>query len=256
MFISELEVAYGPITALSGVTVNVPTGSFISVIGANGAGKTTLVRSISGVLWLQGGKIRSGDITLDGSSIVGVKSSHIVRSGVVHVPEGRMLFSTLTVEENLRCGAASRGEGDEIEATLDWVWELFPQLKVLRKQTAGLLSGGEQQMVAVGRALMSKPRMLVCDELSLGLAPIIVRQLFDLLRDLNTDEGLSVLVIEQNARLALQYSNYCYAFELGRVGLEGPSDELRENPVIQEMYLGGAGDALEVYAQIRREFRP
>ena len=254
LFISDLEVAYGPIVALSGVSIAVPKGKFISVIGANGAGKTTLVRTITGVLWLQGGKVRSGEMTLDGSSIVGKKSSRIVSSGIGQVPEGRMLFGNLTLEENLRCGAATRRDGDEIESTLEWVWELFPQLEKLRKQTAGLLSGGEQQMVAVGRALMSKPHLLVCDELSLGLAPLIVQQLFELLRVLNEEDGVSVLVIEQNARLALQYSSYCYAFELGRVALEGPSETLRENSEIQDMYLGGSGDSREIYAQVRREF--
>jgi branched-chain amino acid transport system ATP-binding protein len=254
MFISDLEVAYGPIVALSGVTIDVPKGSFISVIGANGAGKTTLVRTITGVLWLQGGKVKSGDVILNGSSMVGQKSSRIVRAGVGQVPEGRMLFGNLTVEENLRCGAATRRHRDEIEETLDWVWELFPQLAKLQKQTAGLLSGGEQQMVAVGRALMSKPQLLVCDELSLGLAPLIVQQLFELLRVLNEEDGVSVLVIEQNARLALKYSSYCYAFELGRVALEGPSETLRENSEIQEMYLGGSGDSREIYAKVRQEF--
>jgi branched-chain amino acid transport system ATP-binding protein len=255
MFISDLEVAYGPIVALSGVTIDVPKGSFISVIGANGAGKTTLVRTITGVLWLQGGKVKSGDVVMNGSSIVGEKSSRIVRAGVGQVPEGRMLFGNLTVEENLRCGAATRRHRDEIEETLDWVWELFPQLANLQKQTAGLLSGGEQQMVAVGRALMSKPQLLVCDELSLGLAPLIVQQLFELLRVLNEEDGVSVLVIEQNARLALKYSSYCYAFELGRVALEGPSETLRENSEIQEMYLGGSGDSREIYAKVRQEFK-
>ena len=254
MFVSDLEVAYGPIVALSGVTIDVPKGSFISVIGANGAGKTTLVRTITGVLWLQGGKVKSGDVVMNGSSIVGEKSSRIVRAGVGQVPEGRMLFGNLTVEENLRCGAATRRHRDEIEETLDWVWELFPQLANLQKQTAGLLSGGEQQMVAVGRALMSKPQLLVCDELSLGLAPLIVQQLFELLRVLNEEDGVSVLVIEQNARLALKYSSYCYAFELGRVALEGPSETLRENSEIQEMYLGGSGDSREIYAKVRQEF--
>lgn len=254
MFISDLEVAYGPIVALSGVTIDVPKGSFISVIGANGAGKTTLVRTITGVLWLQGGKVKSGDVVMNGSSVVGEKSSRIVRAGVGQVPEGRMLFGNLTVEENLRCGAATRRHRDEIEETLDWVWELFPQLANLQKQTAGLLSGGEQQMVAVGRALMSKPQLLVCDELSLGLAPLIVQQLFELLRVLNEEDGVSVLVIEQNARLALKYSSYCYAFELGRVALEGTSETLRENSEIQEMYLGGSGDSREIYAKVRQEF--
>jgi len=255
MFISDLEVAYGPIVALSGVTIDVPKGSFISVIGANGAGKTTLVRTITGVLWLQGGKVKSGDVIMNGSSVVGEKSSRIVRAGVGQVPEGRMLFGNLTVEENLRCGAATRRHRDEIEETLDWVWGLFPQLAKLQKQTAGLLSGGEQQMVAVGRALMSKPQLLVCDELSLGLAPLIVQQLFELLRVPNEEDGVSVLVIEQNARLALKYSSYCYAFELGRVALEGPSETLRENSEIQEMYLGGSGDSREIYAKVRQEFK-
>tara|TARA_B100000686_G_scaffold340974_1_gene417579 strand:- start:474 stop:1301 length:828 start_codon:yes stop_codon:yes gene_type:complete len=251
---SNLCVGYGPISALENVNLKIPHGSFVSVLGANGAGKTTLVRSVTGILWIQHGKIRSGDITIDGVSILGKKSASIVKAGVAQVPEGRMLFPYLTVEENLLCGAATRKDRSEIAETLVEIWDLFPQIAKLKSQTAGLLSGGEQQMVAVGRALMSRPRILVCDELSLGLAPQIVQQLFELLHKINTEEKVTILAIEQNARLALQYSQYAYVFEIGKVVLEGNSQEMRENPEVQELYLGGAGDAREAYETIRNEY--
>lgn len=253
--VSDLHVAYGGVTALRGASIEVPDGGFVSVLGANGAGKTTLVRTVTGVLWLQKGRVTSGEITLGSESIVGKKSSHIVRAGVGQVPEGRMLFPRLTVEENLLCGAASVKDHDLIDQILERVFELFPPVKRLRKQTAGLLSGGEQQMVAVGRALMSDPKLIVCDELSLGLAPKIVAQLFELLTEINQDQGVSVLVIEQNARLALQHTQYAYVFELGEVVLEGPSAELRNDPQIQELYMGGGGDAKDAYSGIVRKGR-
>ena len=252
LVVSGLEVTYGGVVALNGIDVEVPRGAFVSVLGANGAGKTTLVRAITGLLYLHGGRIRSGSIELDGTSILGEKSRVIVRAGVAQVPEGRKLFPNLTVEENLLCGAASRRDVGEIHATLETVWELFPQIHRLRTQTAGLLSGGEQQMVAVGRALMSRPELLVLDELSLGLAPMIVRQLFDLLTEINRDRGTSVLVIEQNARLALQHASHAYVLDLGEILLSGPADELRDDPMVQELYLGGAGEDREAYARIER----
>ncbi len=252
LVIRDLHVTYGGVTALNGVDVAVPTGAFVSVLGANGAGKTTLVRSITGLLGLHKGRVNRGSIELEGVEVLGQKSSTIVRSGVAQVPEGRKLFPNLTVEENLLCGAATRKQSDEIAETLSEVYELFPQIDRLRGQTAGLLSGGEQQMVAVGRALMSRPSLLVCDELSLGLAPKIVSQLFELLTGINHDRGTSILVIEQNARLALQHATDALVLDLGEVLLEGPADELRGNPMVQELYLGGGGEAREAYAAIER----
>jgi branched-chain amino acid transport system ATP-binding protein len=252
LVIRDLEVVYGGVTALDGVSIDVTPGGFVSVLGANGAGKTTLVRSITSLLYLHKGRARSGSIELDGKSILNKKSRTIVRSGVSQVPEGRKLFPNLSVEENLLCGAATRTDADEIQESLAEVMELFPPLERLRSQTAGLLSGGEQQMVAVGRALMSRPSLLILDELSLGLAPKIVRQLFELLTDVNKERGTSILVIEQNARLALQHSTDAYVLELGQVLLQGPSAELRDDPMVQELYLGGGGDSREVYASIKR----
>ena len=173
--IDGLSVSYGPIPALRNISIEVPTGGFVCVLGSNGAGKTTLVRTITGVLYLQKGKCTSGSIKFGDQEITRQKSRIIVRSGIAQVPEGRMLFPHLTVEENLRCGAASRKDASGINDTISEVFDLFPQLAPLRQRQAGLLSGGEQQMVAVGRALMAKPSLLICDELSLGLAPLIVR---------------------------------------------------------------------------------
>jgi len=250
--IEGLSVSYGPIPALRNISIEVPDGGFVSVLGSNGAGKTTLVRTITGVLYLQKGKCTSGSIKFGDQEITKQKSRTIVRSGVAQVPEGRMLFPQLTTEENLRCGAASRKDVSGINDTLSEVFDLFPQLTPLRHRQAGLLSGGEQQMVAVGRALMAKPSLLICDELSLGLAPLIVRDLFLLLDRINK-EGVAVLAIEQNARIALQHSQYAYALEVGEVVLEGPSAELRENQEVQDLYMGGGGDSREAYASIRRE---
>ena len=250
--IDGLSVSYGPIPALRNISIEVPTGGFVAVLGSNGAGKTTLVRTVTGVLYLQKGKCTSGSIKFGDQEITKQKSRTIVRSGVAQVPEGRMLFPHLTVEENLRCGAASRKDASGINDTISEVFDLFPLLAPLRQRQAGLLSGGEQQMVAVGRALMAKPSLLICDELSLGLAPLIVRDLFLLLDRINK-EGVAVLAIEQNARIALQHSQYAYALEVGEVVLEGPSAELRENQDVQDLYMGGGGDSREAYASIRRE---
>jgi len=247
-----LSVSYGPIPALRNVYIEVPSGGFVSVLGSNGAGKTTLVRTIMGVLYLQKGKCTSGSIKFGDQEITKQKSRAIVRSGVAQVPEGRMLFPQLTVEENLRCGAASRKDASGIKETIAEVFDLFPLLAPLRQRQAGLLSGGEQQMVAVGRALMAKPSLLICDELSLGLAPLIIRDLFVLLDRINK-EGVAILAIEQNARIALQHSQYAYALEVGEVVLKGPSAELRENQEVQDLYMGGGGDNREAYAAIRRE---
>ncbi|MGI9624990.1 MAG: ABC transporter ATP-binding protein [Acidimicrobiales bacterium] len=255
LHVRDLDVTYGGVRALHQVTIDVTPGSFVSVLGANGAGKTTLVRSITGILYLHKGRVRGGSIEIGGESVLGRKSATIVKAGVSQVPEGRKLFPTLSVEENLLCGAATRSDTDEVDQTLGEMYDLFPQIEKLRKQTAGLLSGGEQQMVAVGRALMSRPSLLICDELSLGLAPKIVQQLFELLTGINAERGTSVLIIEQNARLALAHATHAYVLELGEVVLEGPAAELREDPMVQELYLGGGGEARDAYASIERSPR-
>lgn len=253
--IQDLTVVYGGVTALDSVNITVPPGGFVTVLGANGAGKTTLVRSITSLLYLHKGRVRQGNITLGGESILGKKSPDIVKAGVAQVPEGRKLFPNLTVKENLLCGAASRSDVGAIDDSLEQNLELFPQLRPLLNQTAGLLSGGEQQMVAVGRALMSDPALLICDELSLGLAPKIVHRLFELLTEINERRGTSILVIEQNASLALQHAADAYVLELGRVLIEGTANELRGNPMVQELYLGGGGEAHTSYAAIERPSR-
>ena len=253
--IKDLTVVYGGVTALSDVSIAVPSGGFVSVLGANGAGKTTLVRSITSLLYLHKGRVRRGSIKLGGNSILGKKSPDIVAAGVAQVPEGRKLFPNLTVKENLMCGAASRSDVSGIDESLEQNLELFSQLRPLLNQTAGLLSGGEQQMVAVGRALMSQPSLLICDELSLGLAPKIVHRLFELLTEINDTRGTSILVIEQNASLALEHAAEAYVLELGRVLMEGSAAELRGNPMVQELYLGGGGEAHTSYAAIERPGR-
>jgi branched-chain amino acid transport system ATP-binding protein len=250
--VSNVEVVYSDsVVALRGVSLSVPEGGFVSVLGTNGAGKTTLVRAVTALLFVHDAKIREGEIHLRGERISGSPSDVIVKKGVCQVPEGRMLFPTLTVEENLRVGASSRRDRSEINADLEKMFDLFPQIADRRADEAGWLSGGEQQMVAVGRALMARPALLICDELSLGLAPQIVHTLFELLRRVNEDDGTSVLLIEQNARMALEYSHYGYILETGRVVLDGPSDKLKENEDVQEFYLGGSGEAHEAYEVIK-----
>ncbi len=250
LVVSNLEVVYkNAVSALTGVTLEVPPGGFTAVLGANGAGKTTLVRAITRLLFVHDGRVTGGSITYRDRPI-GSAAADVVRAGICQVPEGRKLFSRLTVEENLRAGAATRRDAAGVDADLERMFGLFPQLAQRRRARAGFLSGGEQQMVAVGRALMARPSLLICDELSLGLAPLIVRELFDLLRKLNAEEGTSVLVIEQNARVALDAAAYGYVLENGRVAVQGTSAQLRDDPHVQELYLGGAGEAKEAYAAV------
>lgn len=255
--IRGLEVVYNSaVVALRGVSLSVPDGGFVSVLGANGAGKTTLVRAITNLLFVHDGQTRDGEITYDGTSLVGAGARTVVRSGICQVPEGRMLFPRLTIDENLRVGASTRKvSSNDIAGELERVYEIFPQLADRRDDKAGLMSGGEQQMIAVGRALMAKPKLLICDELSLGLAPLIVKDLFELISTLNAEEGMSVLVIEQNARVALQHSQYGYVMETGKVVVEGTSTSLQENDYVQEFYLGGAGEAKDAYEALVARYR-
>ena len=229
----------GALRALRGVSMSVPAGSVVAVLGANGAGKSTLLRAISATLPLQGGAIDGGAITFDGSDLRGVGPADVVRAGIVQVPEGRRIFGELTVEENLRAGAMTVSSGDARRRAHERVLELFPILAERRRQRAVLLSGGEQQMVAIGRALMSEPKLLLLDEPSLGLAPKIVEQIAEVVREINR-QGTSVVLVEQNAAMALDVSTQAYVLEVGAVTLQGDSAELARSSEVQERYLGGS----------------
>jgi branched-chain amino acid transport system ATP-binding protein len=231
--ISNLEVRYGGIRALHGLSLKVPKGSIVTLIGANGAGKSTTLRTISGLVPPTAGSIR-----FDGKEIAGKPAHAIVSEGLAHVPEGRLVFPELSVKENLMMGAYLRRDRKEIASDLEWVGEFFPRLRERIGQIAGTLSGGEQQMLAIGRALMGRPRCLMLDEPSLGIAPLLVETIFARLVDLNRERGLTLLLVEQNASLALKVSNYAYVLETGHIHLEGPSAELKNCPEIQAAYLG------------------
>ncbi|GHU70321.1 ABC transporter ATP-binding protein [Clostridia bacterium] len=230
--IRDLRVSYGGIKALKGISLTVDEGRIVTLIGANGAGKSTTLRAISGLL-----KPDAGQIVYDGDNIVGLPTKEIVRRGIVMVPEGRRVFPDMTVRENLLIGAYLRTNKPEIDRDLKYVMELFPRLAERTWQSAGTLSGGEQQMLAVGRALMAKPKLLIMDEPSLGLAPLIVKDIFSIIRRVNQD-GITVLLIEQNANASLRVADYGYVLETGSIVLEGKGRELLENPKVQEAYLG------------------
>jgi branched-chain amino acid transport system ATP-binding protein len=232
--IRDLEVCYGSISALQGISAKVEKGSIVTLVGANGAGKTTTLRTVSGVV-----KAKSGTITFDGEEITNKPPHKIVARGIAQCPEGRMIFANLTVMENLRMGAYLRRDKPGIAKDLEYVFGIFPRLHERERQTAGTLSGGEQQMLAIGRALMSKPKCLMLDEPSLGIAPILVRTIFDKIAEINRTLGLTILLVEQNANLALEISHYGYVLETGRVLLHDRSAALRENEEIKAAYLGG-----------------
>ncbi len=230
--VKDLVVRYGAIRALHGVSFHVDAGEVVTLIGANGAGKSTTLKTISGLLPVDGGEILYG-----GESITGIEASRIVRKGVIHVPEGRRIFSPLTVRENLEMGAFTRKDKHEIEESLEYVFQLFPRLKERLEQTGGTLSGGEQQMLAVARALMAKPKLLLMDEPSMGLAPILVEEIFEIIQEIR-QEGVTILLVEQNAQMALSVADRGYVLETGTIDLEGTAQELAENPRVREAYLG------------------
>ena len=230
--IKDLHVSYGGIQALRGVSLNVPDGKIVTLIGANGAGKSTLMRTISGLV-----KAQSGSILWNGQELLGKPIDQIVTSGIAMSPEGRRVFADLTVLENLKIGAYLRKDKAETEKDLEWVYSLFPRLRERSWQSAGTLSGGEQQMLAVGRALMSKPKLLMLDEPSLGLAPIVVREIFDIIRTVN-QQGITVLLNEQNANMALKVADYAYVLETGTLTLSGTGAELLTNEQVKAAYLG------------------
>ena len=230
--IKDLHVAYGGIQALRGVSLTVPEGKIVTLIGANGAGKSTLMRTISGLV-----KAQSGSILWNGQELLGKPIDQIVTSGIAMSPEGRRVFADLTVLENLKIGAYLRKDKAETEKDLEWVYSLFPRLEERSWQSAGTLSGGEQQMLAVGRALMSKPKLLMLDEPSLGLAPIVVREIFDIIRTVN-QQGITVLLNEQNANMALKVADYAYVLETGNLTLSGTGAQLLANEQVKAAYLG------------------
>ncbi|MEW6388600.1 MAG: ABC transporter ATP-binding protein [Thermodesulfobacteriota bacterium] len=232
----DLVVGYGAIRVLSGVTFRVAAGQIVALLGANGAGKTTALRAITGLVAPAGGRI-----LFAGREIQGLPPHEIVRRGVALCPEGRRIFANLTVLENLLLGGYGRGGKEDLAGDLKWLLDTFPRLAERQKQRAGTLSGGEQQMLALARALMSRPRLLLLDEPSLGLAPLLVREVFQIIRQLN-QQGTTILLVEQNAFAALEISHYAYVLENGRLVLEGPGADLLELPELREAYLG---DGLE-----------
>ena len=232
--IKNLTFGYGAISALHGISLSVPPGRIVTLIGANGAGKTTTLKTISGLL-----RARSGEILYDGKNITGRPTHQIVKLGLSHVPEGRMIFANLTVMENLQMGAYLQKDRQVIQRELEHVFAMFPRLQERQQQIAGTLSGGEQQMLAIGRALMSQPKFLMLDEPSLGLAPLLVKTIFEKIVEINRQQGITILLVEQNANLALEVSHYGYVLETGKITLQGDSAVLRQNPQVQSAYLGG-----------------
>ncbi|MCX6968451.1 MAG: ABC transporter ATP-binding protein [Verrucomicrobia bacterium] len=232
--IRDLHVHYGAISALHGLNIDVPQGHIVTLIGANGAGKSTTLRAVSAIV-----RAAKGSIQFDGEEISQLPPHRIVERGLSHVPEGRMIFANLTVMENLLLGAYRRHDRHAFPGELEYIFGIFPRLKERQKQNAGTLSGGEQQMLAIGRALMSKPRCLMLDEPSLGIAPLLVKTIFEKILEVNRELGITILLVEQNANLALEISNYGYVMETGRIILADDSAKLREDPKVRECYLGG-----------------
>lgn len=238
--INNIEVVYSDvILVLRGVSLEVPDGQIVSLLGANGAGKSTTLKSISGLLIAEDGEVTRGGIEFDGVRIDKLPADEIVRMGIVQVLEGRPLFGHLTVEENLRTGALFRGASNaEIKRDIDEVYHYFPRLLEFRNRTSGYLSGGEQQMVVIGRAMMAKPKLMLLDEPSLGLAPMLVQQIFDIIKKINEESGVSMLIVEQNANVALKAAQHAYVMETGRIVMDGTAEELSNNADIKEFYLG------------------
>lgn len=228
--VNDLHVSYGGIKAIRGISFEVPDGKIVTLIGANGAGKSTILRSIVGLV-----KLDSGSVEYNGKSLTGLASNKIIEEGITLVPEGRRVFPDLTVLENIKIGAYLRK--DNLESDIEWVYGLFPRLKERHWQLAGTLSGGEQQMLAVARALMSKPKVIMMDEPSLGLAPLVVRDIFDIIKEINK-QGVTVVLIEQNANMALKIADYGYVMQTGNIIMEGTGEELLRNEEVKKAYLG------------------
>jgi branched-chain amino acid transport system ATP-binding protein len=250
--VNNIEVVYKDIIqVLKGVSLQVPKGRITALLGPNGSGKTTTLRAISGLLVPEDGRVVGGSIGFAGQNLANRPPEQIVHQGIVQVPEGRRVFKHLTVEENLRVGAATRRDSG-VKADIERMYSYFPKLRLLRNRLAGYCSGGEQQMLAIGRALLARPSLLLLDEPSLGLAPLLVREIFQIVARINREEGMTVLVVEQNARVALGVAHYGYIMESGRIALEGSSAYLQENPDVKEFYLGvGKGSDRKSFRDVK-----
>ena len=251
--VNNIEVIYNHvILVLKGVSLKVPKGGITALLGGNGAGKTTTLKAVSNLLASERGEVTKGNIQYRGERVQDLTPNDLVKKGVIQVMEGRHCFEHLTVEENLLTGAYTRGAGKaEIDADLEMVYNYFPRLKERRRSQAGYTSGGEQQMVAIGRALMSRPETILLDEPSMGLAPQLVEQIFDIVKSLNESEGYTFLLAEQNTNVALRFAHYGYILENGRVVMDGPAKELRENPDVKEFYLGMSDEGRKSFRDVR-----
>jgi len=248
--VNNIEVVYNDvILVLRGVSLSVPKGRIVALLGANGAGKSTTLKAISGLLKTEDGEVTRGTIEFDGERINGIDPERIVRKGIFQVMEGRRIIADMTVHENLRLGAFTRRDGG-IAEDIEMVYEYFPRLRE-RTGLAGYLSGGEQQMLAIGRALMARPKLILMDEPSMGLSPILVKEVFSIIRRINRDQGITILLVEQNARLALQVSSYGYIMENGKVVLDGTSEALAENEDVKEFYLGQGAEGRKSFRNLK-----
>jgi len=236
---NNVETSYGPIMAIRGVSFAVPRGRIVTILGANGAGKTTILKTMSGVM-----DPHNGTVVFDGREIQGMDPDRVMRLGLVHVPEGREVFPFLTVRENLRMGAYTRRDADGVARDLEMVYDYFPVLRARHEQRAGALSGGEQQMLAISRALMARPKMMLLDEPSLGLSPKLVKDIFEIIGRINREQGVTVLLVEQNANMALHLADYGYVLEIGRIVMEDSCARLLEKEDIKEFYLGMKGESV------------
>jgi len=253
LVVNNIEVVYNHvILVLKGVSLNVKKGGITTLLGGNGAGKTTTLKSISNLLASERGEVTKGTISFDNADVHALDPSQLVRLGVIQVMEGRHCFEHLTVEENLLTGAYTRKNNKDIKKDLERVYEYFPRLKDRRTSQAGYTSGGEQQMVAIGRALMANPRMILLDEPSMGLAPQLVKQIFEIVSKINKQEGVTILLAEQNTNMALQYAEYAYILENGRVVMEGSAKSMRDNEDVKEFYLGISGEGRQSYKDFKQ----
>lgn len=247
-----MEVMYDKvILVLKGMSLFVPEGKIVALLGSNGAGKSTTLKAISGLLKSENGEVTDGTIQFQGETISGMDAEEIVRRGIFQVMEGRRVFVHLTVEENLLAGAYTRKDRGNIRSDMERVYHYFPKLKMLRNRISGYLSGGEQQMLAIGRAMMAKPRLILLDEPSLGLAPLLVKEIFSIIKRINVEEGTTFLVVEQNANIALSVADYGYIMENGRIVFEGTSEQLKSNADVREFYLGMSEQGKKSYRDVK-----